>query len=165
MKVLGLLLWLIGFASVLYFKNSMKLTPAEFTAALCFVFFCGALLAFYDRIKSLKVFGGGVEFAENRINKAADKALVLISMAVKKHADRISALTDEARKQAERIELLASGEPELIVCPDDGYARTLMVYTDKYGKKYAEYKDKEGKCKRLEWELERSHDEKRMKKG
>ncbi len=70
MKLFGTLFWIIGTISVLSFDDRLKLTDAKFIAVLGFVFFTGALIAFSDKIRSLKAFGGGLEFAEKEINKS-----------------------------------------------------------------------------------------------
>jgi hypothetical protein len=146
-QLFGLLFAVVIFGVGVYLKRDSWFSDAAFASALAYAFFGGALIAFSDRVRSLKVFGGSLDFAEERINKATDKAVARIATEVGKHADRISALTDVARKQAERIEHFASGEP--ILTAIDGYFRTVMVYTDECGRKYADYTDKEGKCKRM----------------
>ncbi len=143
---LGLLFAIIVFAVGIYLKTRAELSDVALASILGFGLIGGALIAFYDRIKSVKTPAGTVELAEQRIDKAAEKAIAKINKEVKTHTEAIAKLTTEAKEQADRIEHLAGGEPLTTII--DGYMRTVMVYTDESGRMYADYTDDAGEHKR-----------------
>jgi len=158
--IIGSLLWIGGFSSLVVFKTSLGLDSTEFIASVIFILFVGMLVAFSDRLKSLKALGGGVEFAERRISKFTDDAIARIKETVDTHSAKFSELTLDADNKAielrnlestlqateKRLRLLASGEPQIM--PIGGVMQAVMIYEDENGRLFGDYTDYDGTRKR-----------------
>lgn len=140
---LGLSFGIAFFFIAVHLKKNHGYSDPAFMAALAFAVIGGCSIAFFDRIKSLKFAGSGVELAVQQIDEAKNKAIAEITHTVNR-------LKRDATDHAGRIGQLENAEPQLIL-DEKGYERTVMVRTDEFGRKFATYTDSDGRCREVIW--------------
>lgn len=142
--LLGLTFGIGFFVVAVYLKKNHGFSDTAFMGTLGFAVSGGFLIAFSERIKSLKLTSSGVELAVQQIDEAKDKAIREITHAVNR-------LKRDAIEHGGRIGQLETAEPQLIL-DETGYARTVMVQTDESGRKSAKYTDSDGRCRQVTWD-------------